>query len=112
MRKRPAKFPQHQIRKLITVIVDFPQTLMEFQFPPLLEGKHHKLSQVTSCLREETVSDFIAAFVAPPLQSPADLATVVSQQVFTLNAPIGSGAHVTVVATVSNASRIGKAFMK
>ena len=61
---------------------------MEFQFPPLLEGKHHKLSQVLSHLWEERVSGFIAAFIAPPLQSPADLAAAVSQQNFNLNTPI------------------------
>ena len=61
----------------MAVVVDFPQTLMEFQFPPLhVYGKR--------------VSDFIAAFVAPPLQSSADLADAVSQQEFNLNAPIVS----------------------
>ena len=36
MRERPAQFPLHQVRKLIAFVVDFPQTLLEFQFPPFL----------------------------------------------------------------------------
>ena len=38
-----------------------------------------------SHLREESVSDFTAAFVASLLQSPADLAAAGSQQEFNLN---------------------------
>ena len=54
MRKRPAKFPQHQVRKLIAVIVDFPQTLMEFQFPPLLPRRESQTPQAQPSLVTST----------------------------------------------------------
>ena len=38
--------------------------------------------------REERVSDFIAAFISPPLLSPAELADVIRQQEVNLNVPI------------------------
>ena len=101
MRKRPAKFQQHQVGKLIAIVVYFPQTLMEFQFPPLLPRQRRQTpqaqpSRVTSTGRER-VSDFIAVFVAPPLLSPADLAAAVSQQEFNLNVPISTPAIFTYV---------------
>ena len=53
MRKRPAKFP-YQVRKLIAVIVDFRQTLMEFQFPPLLPRRGRQTQQAQPSLVTST----------------------------------------------------------
>ena len=72
---------------MMAVVVDFPQTLMEFQFPALLRRRRRQTSQPQPGHVTSTGRESVRLHSSVCSSAPADLADAVRQQEVNLNAP-------------------------